>query len=103
MNFTSSPTPNSVQSVRFDGSVKVYPNPASGAASLELELQSARTVRVSLTDAVGRKVYESAQVSCPAGRTVLSIPMETLAAGVHLYRVQDAKEGLLQSGQIGKQ
>ncbi len=92
-----------VQSVRFGGSATVYPNPTADAAQLALELTSAQTVSVALTDVTGKRVYESAPVACPSGRTMLPLPMHALSAGTYLYSLRDAGGTLLQSGPVVKQ
>lgn len=91
-----------MQSIPFDGSVQVYPNPAITSARVELELKSARTVSLSLLDGAGRVVYEATPVNCPSGKTVLTLPMNNLATGTYFYRLSDTKEGLLQGGQLLK-
>lgn len=92
-----------VQSVRFDGTIIVSPNPTQSTAQLELELKNARSVQVSLTDLTGRKVYQSKPLDCISGKTVLSLPMQDLSPGTYLYNLSDTEEGLLQSGQVIKQ
>ena len=75
----------------------VYPNPAPGAARVDLAVAEAQTVRVELYDALGRRV--AVVFDGPvAARTNVSVPLGTgaLATGTYVLRVsgetfQDAR------------
>lgn len=76
---------------------KVYPNPASGAFSLDVDLKAAATVEVSLLDYLGRLVAQPV-----SGRNLLAGPshlgelsLSGLPAGMYLVRLTvDGKAGI---------
>ena len=65
-----------------------YPNPTRGAASLDLTLDRALDLRVTLYDVVGRQVATLADGPAPAGDTTLGLDVSGLAPGVYLLRVE---------------
>jgi len=95
--------PTTVKSVRWEGDVKVYPNPTTATATLSITLQSAQTLQIALFDASGKKVYAVDVKTYSAGNNELNIPIQKLAAGQYFYRISDATQGTLASGAITRQ
>ena len=66
----------------------VYPNPAPGAARVDLAVAEAQTVRVELYDALGRRVAVVFDGPVAARTTVpVAVASGTLAAGTYVLRV----------------
>jgi hypothetical protein len=72
-------------------SLTVAPNPSSGSARLGLTTATGGDVRVTVFDALGRRVAEVAPGAVAAGATEVSLPLEGLPPGV--YVVQAAVGG----------
>lgn len=65
-----------------------YPNPARGAATLEIALPAAEPVRVTLFDVLGREVRRLSERPLPAGMSRLQVDTQGLASGSYLLRVE---------------
>lgn len=65
----------------------VFPNPATGAASLPFVLRRAGHVRLSLLDLTGREVAAVLDESRPAGTYSAPLPTARLATGVYLAQL----------------
>ncbi len=68
--------------------LSVYPNPAAQDARLWMELASATTVRIVLSDAMGRTVQVLHQGTLPAGGQAFELPVHGLSAGTYEVRVE---------------
>lgn len=81
-------------------SFKLYPNPASGSVYLNVSMQYAMPLKISITDLTGRKLWSETV----AGVTQLSkeINLENLSSGVYLLLIQTDKEVLSQKIIIAK-
>lgn len=79
---------NSVPQPKINADIKVYPNPASSVAYVELNLNNSEALSISLTDVMGRIVYATGRQQYAAGSHKLSIPFSELASGVYFYRIQ---------------
>ncbi len=80
--------------------VKLYPNPAAGNATLSFELKDATDVNIRITDASGRIVAELKEPNLPAGIHNLAIPTSGLAPGYYMLSLGNnsgiiAKEKML--------
>ena len=64
----------------------VWPNPASTAATLRVTLDAPATVRLTLTDALGRDVLTDVR-ALAAGPQTLAVDAARLAPGVYVVRV----------------
>lgn len=73
----------------LEGSLSLYPNPASDVLQVELQLESTTDVQYVITDMAGRVVYydNSEQVS----QEVVTVDVSTLAAGVYMVSAQTDK------------
>ena len=67
--------------------LRAFPNPARGAAMVEVTLPEAANVRVAVYDALGREVALLASGAAPAGTTALALPTADLAPGVYVVRL----------------
>ncbi|GAB3575209.1 M12 family metallo-peptidase [Hymenobacter daeguensis] len=72
-------------------SVQAFPNPVPAGGTLQLRVQSpeAQTVQLSVTDAVGRTVWQQS-VPLPAGTTTLTVPETSQWHGLHVLTVRPA-------------
>ena len=70
-----------------------YPNPASHYARVGVHLVTAQTVRLTLTDAAGRRVRDR-KVRLGAGEGWLRLDVRDLAAGLYAYRIETGRAGL---------
>jgi ELWxxDGT repeat protein len=95
-------TPVGIEAVSFDGSVRVYPNPATEKAIMELTLNKSQQLSITLVDAGGRMVWNSAANSYHAGTTQLPIPVHSLSAGIYFFMVRDIGGKLMVSGSLEK-
>lgn len=95
--------PTTVENVKWNGEVKVYPNPASTSATLSMTLQSAQTLQIALFDGSGKEVYAVNMKDYPAGKSELALPLQGLAAGQYFYRISSANQTTLASGAISRQ
>ena len=66
----------------------VYPNPASGAATVAFDLAAPSEVTVDVVDLLGRRVVTLARGPQAAGAVRIDVPSGALAPGVYLVRVQ---------------
>ncbi|MEM0963104.1 MAG: alpha-amylase family glycosyl hydrolase [Bacteroidota bacterium] len=64
----------------------VYPNPSAGPATVELAVESPRTVRVELFDALGRRVAVLLDRQLGAGEHAVAVETSGLSAGVYVVR-----------------
>jgi ELWxxDGT repeat protein len=78
---------NGITQARWQGSLKLYPNPASNSATLALTLPTAQRLSLSLTDAAGREVYHLVDREYPSGTSSEFIPLKGLAPGPYFYRL----------------
>jgi glucuronoarabinoxylan endo-1,4-beta-xylanase len=69
------------------------PNPSGGPVEFRLDLPSAADVRLSVFDAIGRKVAGVTSGPVPAGAHAVALDTSRLAPGVYVYRVEAAGAG----------
>lgn len=65
------------------GNVNVYPNPAADFVNIPLNLATAATVTISITDMAGRVVYNMPATTVNSGKQTLKMPASDLPAGVY--------------------
>jgi hypothetical protein len=69
---------------------QVYPNPAHGSTTLHINKNLGK-VQLTLTDALGKKVYQQQIASTTAGQQV-TVPVQNLAKGIYLLQVSTGKD-----------
>ncbi len=74
--------------------VRLYPNPSSGDARIDLEADRQGTCRVSLLDLTGRVLWEKEQAMV-RGKNTLSLSKEQWTPGQYLVRVRAEGERLV--------
>lgn len=72
--------------------IRVYPNPASNTAHLQLALQQTTDLTISMRDMLGRLVYQHQYLQQTSGKHQLPLPVGELPKGCYLYQVQVGKE-----------
>lgn len=85
---------NGITQAKWEGAVKLYPNPATNSATLELRLSSAQRLSLSVSDVSGREVYHLANREYPSGTSSVAIPLQGLAPGQYFYRLLGGGECL---------
>ncbi len=65
-----------------------FPNPASGHASLQIDLPETARVAVSLYDALGRRVSTSSTTLASGDGQALALDLQGLAPGVYAFHVE---------------
>lgn len=83
-------------------SVRVSPNPARGAATLQLSLVKAGTVSINVIDATGRTVAIVHNGPLAAGNQQLPISTEKLASGIYTIAIHSADVNLTQQLSVVK-
>lgn len=73
----------SVSNLSFDGKATLFPNPATTTATLQLQLNKAENILVSITDMQGRTVYTTGMQNMPAGETNVALPTARLQPGIY--------------------
>ncbi len=68
--------------------VEIYPNPATGRASIDLLSGTEQNARVDLYDMAGVRVLNAFDGKCPQGRTSVSVECSALPPGVYTVRVK---------------
>ena len=97
------PTLANVQKLSFKGEVKVYPNPATNNATLEISLPSAQALTVDVYSADGRKVYEVPGAIYSTGTSWVMMPVHDLPTGSYFYHVRNKENTTVVSGKLIKQ
>lgn len=85
--------PTSVPSIANDTRVLIFPNPATDHAIVSLNMDNAAEVNISMTDALGRVVYNTTQ-SLTNGRHDLAINTSSFAAGTYNVTIKTEKGSL---------
>lgn len=92
-----------VQNVRFEADVKVYPNPANSVVYLDMNLKNSEKLAIRMADASGRMVYYSEMKQYHAGNNKVAIPMDNLPAGVYFYNIISGDGAGFMAGRVLKQ
>ncbi len=92
-----------VQNIRFDAEVKVYPNPASSVAYLQISLKKAQKLAIGVYDVAGKEVYNTGVVNYNAGNANVTLPVNALTTGTYIYKVTDEAGRMYYSGKLMKQ
>lgn len=75
-----------VEEVNFDGSVSVYPNPNNGAFTVEITLNTARTLTVEMYDLVGKVMWSDGTMGTTE-QLRKQYDITTLPNGIYFLRV----------------
>ena len=89
--------PLGVEKVEADFGVKAYPNPTQGATNLQLDLQNAGEVSVSVMNMMGEVVYTSVN-DLAAGSFMMNIDLSNEASGMYFANI--VKDGVAQTVKI---
>jgi|GEM_PF-6258631 len=66
--------------------VTIYPTPADEVSYLQLDMETAADVTVSILDLSGKKVYGITQI-CADGMNVITLPVAQLSSGMYLVEI----------------
>ncbi len=95
--------PLSITSASLNGSISLRPNPTSGNATLSLSLKASSELSISITDALGKLIWENAATNYPSGNTDVVLPVAEQSAGMYFYSVKDNSVKTMASGKLQKQ
>jgi serine protease len=76
------------------GIVAVFPNPARGDATLEVETDTYGPVRYAVTDLSGRTVATRDEAPRPPGRHRVTLGVSSLSTGLYLVRMQSGTRNM---------
>jgi hypothetical protein len=77
---------SAIENNAYFQSVKVYPNPATDNASLNLNLKKAANVEVSLQNVMGQTIFTQA-ANMSAGEQAMTISLQNLPKGIYILKV----------------
>lgn len=92
-----------IQNVRFEADINVYPNPATSAVNLDIDLKSAEKLAIRMTDVTGKVVYINDMKQYNTGNNRITIPMHNMAAGVYYYNIIGSDGAGYFAGKVLKQ
>jgi len=92
-----------IQNTRFDATVKVFPNPTTNTATIQVSSNNAMQLAYVVTDITGKTIARGDVKSYTAGVNNISVDLSNAAAGVYLYRLTDATGAMMAAGNIQKQ
>lgn len=78
-----------IKNLKFDGTVRLYPNPVTDYANLEMTLTKPATLSLELIDMAGRMLWQLEETPYAASKHVVQVPFSTLPAGTYIYRIYD--------------
>ncbi|MBN9481805.1 MAG: T9SS type A sorting domain-containing protein [Bacteroidetes bacterium] len=93
----------SVQNVKFNASVKVYPNPATSETHIAIELQRDQAMAILITDITGKEILNIPVKNYTSGEHIIDVPMQQATPGIYIYRIADNSGKMLAGGKIQKQ
>jgi PKD repeat protein len=88
-----------IDDLTFTGSVSVYPNPNTGAFTINLETHDQVTIK--LINTVGEVVYQSEQISI-SGQHAETLKLNNLTNGVYYLRIEGTRTNLIEKLVISK-
>jgi ELWxxDGT repeat protein len=92
-----------VQSTRLNADIKVFPNPTTSIATIQVNSKNDLQLGYAVTDITGKIVVRGDVKTYTAGTNNVTVDMTNLAAGVYQYRLFDAKGVMMAAGNIQKQ
>lgn len=95
--------PLSITNASLNGEITLSPNPTSGNATLLLSLKTSNELSITITDALGKLIWEKATTNYPSGNTNVELPVAEQAAGIFFYTVKDNNGKTMASGKLVKQ
>lgn len=95
--------PETVKGVKLNGTITLSPNPTSGNATLLLSLKASCELSITITDALGKLIWEKATTNYPSGNTDVVLPVAEQSAGIYFYTVKDNSGKTMASGKLQKQ
>lgn len=93
----------SIQSIRFNADVQLYPNPTGADAYININLQEATSILAVVTDIAGRQVYSSKQVLYSSGESKITLPLHNTPSGNYIVSLRDNNGRPLWTGKLLKQ
>ncbi len=70
-------------------SIKVFPNPTSGEATLSFDLKSGSNISISVMDMQGKEAIPAIQKNLKPGQHTMELNTSTLQNGVYFLRISD--------------
>ncbi len=91
-----------ISNVGWAGQITLHPNPTSSSASLDINLPTAESLNIVLSDAAGRLIFRSGPLSFNAGKTETQLPLSGHPAGQYFFQVCDAAGKRVAAGSVIK-
>ena len=80
---------NEVPFASFD----VFPNPFSDQVNVSIDASTSARVNVSISDDLGRLVYQTGDRQINSGKQTLTLPLTSEAAGIYFWAIEAQSEG----------
>lgn len=91
-----------VENIAFDGNAVIYPNPARDVAHIQLKLNAAYSLGLTVTDISGKAVFTKNNTLYSAATHTIDIPMHNEPAGTYTYSIKDADGRMMACGKLQK-
>jgi len=88
-SFRTAP-PVGIDEPGLNGKINIYPNPAENTVYVQLKDKLDLSLRITITDLVGKKVYEKDFLP-GVGNKILSLDVSSLQNGIYMLRVTDGE------------
>jgi hypothetical protein len=85
--FTTLP-PVGIEEQPFENKFNVYPNPADKIVNIEITENLVLSLKLSITDLVGKKVFEK-DIRFDSGNKIVSVNVSPLLEGIYILRMSD--------------
>ena len=95
--------PLNITNTKLNGNITLSPNPTTGNATLLLSLKASSELSISITDALGKLIWEKAATNYPSGYTDVILPVAEQSAGTYFYNVKNNSGKTMASGKLQKQ
>lgn len=95
--------PLNITNASLNGDITLSPNPTTDNATLLLSLKASSELSITITDALGKLIWEKAIANYPTGNTNVVLPVLEQSAGIYFYNVKDNSGKTMASGKLQKQ
>lgn len=92
--------PSSIQEISFQADIKLYPNPATDIAKLEINLQTAGTISIHLTDISSREIQTIKPTLYSVGKNNITLQLDDTPPGNYIVTLHNSSGETLWSGKL---
>jgi len=79
--------PAGIENIAGLNKLSVYPNPASTAAKVEMDLKENAMVSISIVNALGQTVIPADDINLNAGIHTVTVPVSSLSSGLYFVKI----------------